>query len=532
DWQATFDPLIWQDVQVRLDKFSSSTSPPLELLIQNAGWIHRLHCEENVMSLVLKHQLTCPSLKSLNLLARAAANAATKNPTVALPEQTMIERHRDTLRELSLNFLPWTGAKIWEVIESCPKLERLYVEHGLIQWDTWSTRWRAWSKLRVLHLEAYFHEFQDDKGVESTLRSTLVGCERTRIQELRIGLCSGLTLSEKIEMLRHSPELTTLDWTIPSKPLAGPTALKLLSTHLRGDQCGSGSGKQEPFCPNLVSLTMNGSAYDEQDLIEFLETRTNVGLTALSLQGGKFSPRAWATILQGFSPQHLAGIRKLNLRVSKQVNGTMIQDMLCSLPGLDDFAATTLTDADLIQDPRPWVCLGLTRLELDFELSEVDIMSTLTDDTDLLSSLSLKSASSAESVTADKHSMKSAVTQRNERRQVIMRQLGRLTALQILSTDRNLPHRRRRTAERIFERSYPAALDFSFNSGLEHLHGMKNLQRVLQLKAYLFMGEAEIHWMLKHWPSLETFDGALHPDLETRNSLVALLRSAKIQSRT
>ncbi|KAG0044109.1 hypothetical protein BGZ83_010649 [Gryganskiella cystojenkinii] len=524
DWQATFDPLIWQDINVRADYSSSSpftTIPPVELVIQNAGWIHRHCCDYQVVAKGFRNKLFCTSLKSLDL---SAYNNLSCHAGV-LPDQIMIERHRDTLQELDLNFAPWNDStEIWNVVGSCERLERLVVKQAMISPRNWSTCWRVWSQVRVVELYTYFYESTRNNGGGTqsiSPWSTMTGCAPAKIQELKINLCAGVKDKDQVQWLKLCPDLTDLSWEIPMhvKPTVDPSPMKLLATVLREDNrsCVNDGSPQGPFCPNLISLTMNGCSYVEQDLVEYLRTRTRVGLKVLSLQQGAFGPESWKTILQGFSPLNLAALRTLNLRDSKQVTGAMAQEMMCSLSGLRVFSATTMTDADLLRDPRPWVCLGLTHLALEFELSPLE------SDFD----------SDVDSDDGDDDQVKnkdSATMARMNQRRLIMTQLGRLTALQILVTnERRQGYVHMNSRRGTMDTYYRLTLDFSLASGLDLLRGLRNLNKLSMINAWLSLSEEEIHWMVKHWPSLESVEAVLHPEDKTKDELMMMLREAKIQ---
>jgi hypothetical protein len=192
EWRNSFQPSIWQDINIQLSnaaspvlstandkdtttKTASATIPPLEKLIENANCIERLVCGVRTVPLVLRDQLTCRSLKSLDLSAvimqRSQTHAKPKQgvpitandvAVVTLFEETMIQRHRDTLQELKLNFLPWWGTGIWDTIGSCTRLRSLTVKNAVISSSDLTKIWKVWSSLKKLELSAYFHTIEDE----------------------------------------------------------------------------------------------------------------------------------------------------------------------------------------------------------------------------------------------------------------------------------------------------------------------------------------------------------------------------------
>lgn len=61
---------------------------------------------------------------------------------------------------------------------------------------------------------------------------------------------------------------------------------------------------------------------------------------------------------------HVTVLRVLNLKGCEgeddyALDGVAIQDMLCTMPALQEFRAGVLRDTDILRDPREWVCLGM-----------------------------------------------------------------------------------------------------------------------------------------------------------------------------
>jgi len=72
-------------------------------------------------------------------------------------------------------------------------------------------------------------------------------------------------------------------------------------------------------------------------------------------------------VLQLEVPRYMSTLKELDLSFCRQVNGRIVQEVLCSVPTLEVFHADYITGTDL-DNSRPWVCVGLQHLTLAFVL--------------------------------------------------------------------------------------------------------------------------------------------------------------------
>lgn len=70
------------------------------------------------------------------------------------------------------------------------------------------------------------------------------------------------------------------------------------------------------------------------------------------------------TIPRTTNPAHLKTLTDLNLRDCNILSAEAIHLMLCEMPSLKVFVATAVEDKEMIEDPRPWVCLDVKELTL------------------------------------------------------------------------------------------------------------------------------------------------------------------------
>ncbi|KAG0052679.1 cms1 ribosomal small subunit [Gryganskiella cystojenkinii] len=367
EWRETFAPWLWHDVVVQWVSHTE-TKPPVDKLVSNVQLMHRLEFKMGTLRLVVRDHLTCPNLRTLNMMDTTPTVVLPRRvgePTIVLPEERMILRHCGTLQEITLSLDPWKRdqTSIWKALASCQRLEFLTVTQGRVSRMTWSYCWKIWSRLRTLDMSVYFDdqiEVEDDEEHFSpwTLHDDYT---TARIEDLTFRQCKGLSNTSLLCFLLHCPSLRSLTFCHPEQGFEVKRIMALLVQCIRVDK----------GCPNLVSLKLDSNLYNEEDLVEFLETRSEVGLEHLSLQDSSFGPTSWKVLKGGTF--HSRSLRVLALRDCLSVSNAMVQDMLCTLEGLEIFSATSLTNLELDQDPRPWVCRRLVSLTVALEVTSGSI---------------------------------------------------------------------------------------------------------------------------------------------------------------
>ncbi|KAG0052675.1 hypothetical protein BGZ83_002284 [Gryganskiella cystojenkinii] len=418
-----------------------------------------------------------------------------------LPEEIVLSKHAATLQDLSLTVNPWQlkATRIWNTIAICAKLERLVVMDSKIEREHWSIFWRILCSgtIKVLSLSILF---DDDPVATSPLLpwNTPMGYGAgmtTRIQNLTFRIPKAMRLRPLVEILKRCPELTvltlemerssistdpcTLNWFQTITGHASPNYLDTRSRHdkimsaltvaVKGSAGGGGasgidssnsndSGSDNAGadgCPKLVSLSINNSVIREPDLIEFLETRSETGLKVLSLPRSCFGPRSWKVLkrIERFAPTRT--IKVLELIRALPVTMEMVQDMLCSLPGLEIFSAEKLTNLELERDPRDWVCLGLRVLVLSLGIIADESGSQL----------------------------------------VMMQNLAKLTKLEVLNMNESY----------FLLRPVVLPLRFRLDMGLGLLGGLTRLGKVVVRDHDMNLQQEDRAWIREHWGQADFF---------------------------
>ena len=175
-------------------------------------------------------------------------------------------------------------------------------------------------------------------------------------------------------------------------------------------------------------------------------------------------------------------LKELNLCYCALVNGVIVLEILCSeMPSLEVFRADYVSDLDMIQDPRPWSCVGLKELRLAFILpGRVRTIG--------------EGGGGGEGSNSDN---------------IVFTQLSRLTHLRRLSTSLTgvLYHHDNGQIQLPEVQDRPDyCMSFTLDRGLDRLKSLKQLEEILGHRYHLTpWTEAEACWILKHWVSLKQF---------------------------
>ncbi|KAH7046358.1 hypothetical protein BKA57DRAFT_74790 [Linnemannia elongata] len=117
----------------------------------------------------------------------------------------------------------------------------------------------------------------------------------------------------------------------------------------------------------LESLGLGLSEFRIQDLDIILNSFQS-SLKELSLDATTFDEDSW-TLIKDHYHGYLSTVTVLNLEDCSLLNGSQVQDILCSITSLKVFKADYIMETDLEHDHdrgRSWVCLGLKELSLGF----------------------------------------------------------------------------------------------------------------------------------------------------------------------
>ncbi|KAG0037457.1 hypothetical protein BGZ83_003451 [Gryganskiella cystojenkinii] len=202
-------------------------------------------------------------------------------------------------------------------------------------------------------------------------------------------------------------------------------------------------------------------------------------------------------------PRYLTALNVLFLQHCQHVTGTMVQDMLCSMPNLEFFQANYIAASDMARDGRNWVCTGLRELSLDFVVDNVP--STVGGE---------GPASSAEQEAVESHA--------NRRLHVseilVLTQLSKQRELEVLEM-KSRPSAALPANNAIFNpgnvnHARPPRSDIL---RLDLQHGLELLQTLSRLRVLsrddtsttieVTWKSNEVKWAMAHWPKLQKLQG-------------------------
>ncbi|KAG0050484.1 hypothetical protein BGZ83_004725 [Gryganskiella cystojenkinii] len=165
------------------------------------------------------------------------------------------------------------------------------------------------------------------------------------------------------------------------------------------------------------------------------------------------------------------GLTSLILKKCQLVTSLMVQDMLCTMPKLQTFAADFIFGCDIVQDDRAWVCNGLERLALPF------IMNPPPD--------------------LDEEEAERA---RRRNQDVILTRLSQLERLEILDLDIASPGFINWKTNKPLSAGDALGLELTLDHGLDQL---RSLRRILFIRdvfnSRTIWGPAEVEWCSTHW---------------------------------
>jgi len=192
-----------------------------------------------------------------------------------------------------------------------------------------------WCKHRILALDA--------AGVKAYLSSNSASSVPSRVRDLTISGMDGdleASMQGQLWLIQHCTSLVRFRWTTRTAAnFHGPM-------HRLAEAFRSGQRWKQ-----LESLVFRGNFFLE-DLVVLMEGI--VRLTELDLSHSNFDFACW-DVLRRKTPHHLQSLRILHLWICHSVTGSVVQDMLTSLPNLEDFKGTSLNDTDILSDDRPSV---------------------------------------------------------------------------------------------------------------------------------------------------------------------------------
>ncbi|KAG0043846.1 hypothetical protein BGZ83_010979 [Gryganskiella cystojenkinii] len=493
DWNESFEPWIWRDLSILPVKLRSNPKDILSYphLLRHCSTIKRLACAGSDKRYL--KVMSCPGLQVLAL------------HWIQKHQPSFVLRHASLLTSLSFDLQGFRNKEqneqasdaLYKAAASCLNLETLSATRTTITKKSWPGFWSLVStRLTTLRLRMTAFRIPEGKSDNDddddtttapfSFSSSLRQDSATRIKILELSSLEGITcLDDHLALLKACPDLKSLLW-YPS------------NEHFESEELGRHLLDQAAFCPKLKSLNINLD--DDQDrVLPFLEARAKCKTTSslgptctplqeLSLTGQSFNVRSLRFVQENFG----LTLRSLILTNSFQVTGEMIQEMLCTLSKLETLAVPCVQDTVLVDDSRPWTCLGLRHLIIGVEFTEAAFEEQVETERDDEDSNRVASSSPPSSSFAIAYHTQ------------VMERIGTLTSLESLILN---------TCFKCYDWSSHQFLQFRLDRGLERLRDLRRLEILDMNWLRVDLDQDDVRWMLDHWPKLRYLYGALSQDL-------------------
>jgi len=395
----------------------------------------------------------------------------------------LVYRHGLTLLHLNLSVM-MTGNKalegsdeLWQAFASCPSLESLSITKLHVSHKNWPVYWSLWSRLTCLRLlETSFSSKAPTSGGNGdsdtsqqlqhrplrplslfALLEQEDPSQPTKLKTLELHLLQGIErLKDHLAPLKFCPDLETFVWFVNPEPFTGK-------------QLGRQLEEQVRYSPQLTNVTLGIDYRNEDILVRFLESEASLPLLELNLPRTQFELNTWNLLRE----HHWSTLRTLD--VSAFADGAAVQDILCSLTGLESFTGYAIRSQDMVLDPRPWVCLGLKSIVIAIEILNGNVNGT---------------------------------------QKVAMERLGTLTRLQQLQL------------RPIYGQF---SLQFRLTGFLESLETWRDFRTLIFQYVPQELTENDVRWMTEKWPRLHSVIGVLHLEATMDASLKKILIERGVQ---
>ncbi|KAG0045517.1 hypothetical protein BGZ83_009293 [Gryganskiella cystojenkinii] len=390
-WYHTLVPRIWANVSKNLTE--DGHGPSDETLSNHAVLIRSLELFSFIKSFdtpggrkISPELFLAPNLAALNFHQFSSMTSQEESSLLAL-----IQRHQSTLTELGFSG-PTSDPFLEMIVHNCKNLRSLELSRMKYVHNT-PERWvelfePMWSRLQTLSIGGeWFHK----QSISSELLDRLSrrGSRDNSVRDLSLhvqGKCDWDLVEFQLAYILKCPELSRLKWAVNVRDeIDTKSAMALL---VEADASTSAiRATTEGRCEGVRSKKVTSSLLGQLESLSlpymdfpnpvFKALLKSLALTTvlqgLDLSGTSFNQESWQLFKD--TPRLLTSLRDLNLQNCKGVSGTIVHDIMCSMPSLETLLADYISDRDMLMAPteaqhRSWVCLGLKKLYLAFLLHE------------------------------------------------------------------------------------------------------------------------------------------------------------------
>ncbi|KAK3810185.1 MAG: hypothetical protein J3Q66DRAFT_64169 [Benniella sp.] len=441
-WYQVFVPLIWKSILWNMDRHG-----PPEAARRHADLVKSLS-----IGIVTEERPVprFPNLKSLFL------GYNPQHPRLILDQPSIAALRFHCLQ-------PAPEPTLWDGLLGFHHLKALWMDNSRIHEKNTDSFWQLCTRLEKLHLA---HHIVGDNGRLPSMEFPHV--KELDISSLSTGEYGSIPLS--VDFMQRCPSLTLCCWTASEDEVGHiPRFTQLVA---------------EKTWPELRSVSIRFCDISVDDLSNIVRGMQHDISLNLSYSPNTFTPSRMDLLRSRFSY-----LKVLELAWSdRSVTCPMVQEVLSSCPSLQYLSATRI-DAALVAEGKPWVCLGLQVLDLDFSFnpSTTHIIQPLLFD-----------------------------------------QLARLTRLQELYLRRKPVYGWKEDAS---ASPFHEAIDLRLENGLYKLSTLRSLRVIDYGHSKQRMEDQEIDWILEHWRRLKLISGKLNAQKpETDRRLVEKLKGHGIET--
>ncbi|KAF9425910.1 hypothetical protein BGZ76_003024 [Entomortierella beljakovae] len=384
------------------------------------------------------------SYKNLRNLDLGPGNPA-NHAFVSEGDPTQIITANSSIESLNINRLDhYLLAPFWNSIANLPYLNTLMMRDSVISSELDSTAfWQSCQNLESLCLTYTALSLNHDVLLQLSFQ---------RMKSLEFDLIQSINDETQLGLIRQCPNLESLSWYVRDHKHAIGTFAKDVS---------------QGFWPNMETISL---AYDIDDeyLTEIIGSMRRI--TTLNMSRNDFGESSFKALRVHFST-----LTKISLWACPEVTSSMLQEILCSCPLLEDLKGNTILARDIVGGGA-WVCHSMRALEICFSFNKNE----------------------------------------QDFQPKVFERLSQFNLLEKFSIGGMIFWRKKLPLE---------ALDLRLESGLGKLVHLKNLKSVNCYNTTQAMKETDILWMVENWKNLSKLSGELNQDQKTKSSLHALLRS-------
>ncbi|KAF9109957.1 hypothetical protein BGX27_006954 [Mortierella sp. AM989] len=441
-WHQVFLPRIWRKLKVGQNRSSFAKLPSRDNLIQHCNLVQELHICDMFPG---RYRATYPKLNTLaltkpdpspwNTLALTVTEATDQDnhanegcktegdPTELIAVNPSLIRL--TISKLSEYLL----APFWVAVSELPHLKILNLHDARMEGkENLEAFWTACRNLESLCISGTWLAADD-----FTFEDDLVF---RRLQVLELQLYMDMDKMDQLDMIRRCPYLEELIWCAAKNA----HVLELFALDAaRG------------LWPRLERLKLES---DVPDAVTALVIDGIPRLSKLDTNDPDLGPIFFQSL-----GHHSKTIVSLNLGRCGIRASSMLQEMLCSFPHLEEFTSSSIYAKDIV-DGQLWVCLSLKVLQVAiiFESAHQDLQP------------------------------------------VVFDRLSRLICLETLRIGTSVAGRRF---------YFGRTLDLRLSSGLGALAKLTNLKHLSANSTTQKLGEEDLRWMVASWRKLESVEGAI-----------------------